>query len=106
MHALSLPTWWIHITSVLEWALAMLVIQQWGRRRGERAWSWLALAMLPALVSAMCACTWHLFDNAAALKGLVVVQAGTTALGNGTMALATWNLWRQSQIQRQGEGEA
>jgi hypothetical protein len=103
MHALSLPTWWIHITSVLEWALAMLVIQQWGRRRGERAWSWLALAMLPALVSAMCACTWHLFDNAAALKGLVVVQAGTTALGNCTMALAAWNLWRQSHSHSQGE---
>jgi len=99
MHALSLPTWWIHITSVLEWALAMVAIQRWGQQRGERAWSWLSLAMLPALVSAMCACTWHLFDNAAELKGLVVVQAGTTAAGNLTMALAAWNLWRQSLAQ-------
>ena len=104
MHALSLPTWWIHITSVLEWALAMLAIQRWGQQRGERAWSWLSLAMLPALVSAMCACTWHLFDNAAELKGLVVVQAGTTALGNLTMAVAAWNLWRQSLAQGQGQG--
>ncbi len=24
MHALSLPTWWIHITSVLEWMVAMV----------------------------------------------------------------------------------
>ena len=96
MHALSLPTWWIHITSVLEWLLAMLVIQQRGRQSGDRGWSWLALAMLPALVSAMAACTWHLFDNADALKGLVVLQAGTTLLGNGTMALAAWNLARRS----------
>ncbi|NDG74696.1 MAG: DUF2499 domain-containing protein, partial [Synechococcaceae bacterium WB8_1B_136] len=36
MHALSLPTWWIHITSVLEWALAMVAIQRWGQQRGER----------------------------------------------------------------------
>ncbi|MEY2748222.1 MAG: DUF2499 domain-containing protein [Synechococcaceae bacterium WBB_3_034] len=94
MHALSLPTWWIHVASVLEWGLAMLAIQRWGQRRGERAWSWLALAMAPALVSAMAACTWHLFDNAEALNGLVVLQAGTTALGNGTLALAAWNLNR------------
>ena len=63
MHALSLPTWWIHIASVLEWVLAMLAVQQLGLRRREKGWRWLALAMLPALVSAMCACTWHLFDN-------------------------------------------
>ena len=96
MHALSLPTWWIHVASVLEWGLAMISIQVWGQQRQERAWSWLALAMLPALVSAMAACTWHLFDNASELKGLVVFQAGTTLFGNVTLALAAWNLARQS----------
>ena len=99
MHALSLPTWWIHVASVLEWVLAMLAIQRWGLSRGERAWSWLALAMVPALISVMAACTWHLFDNAAELKGLVVLQAGTTAIGNGAMAIAAWNIYRQSRLQ-------
>ena len=99
MHALSLPTWWIHVASVLEWVLAMLAIQRWGLSRAERAWSWLALAMVPALISAMAACTWHLFDNAAELKGLVVLQAGTTAIGNGAMAISAWNIYRQSRLQ-------
>ena len=97
MHALSLPTWWIHVCSVLEWGLAMAAIQHWGKRRGEPEWSWLALAMTPALVSAMAACTWHLFDNAAALDGLVVLQAGFTLLGNATLALAAWNLNRRAR---------
>lgn len=97
MHALSLPTWWIHITSVLEWMVAIGAVVALGRRRGEGGWRWLALAMVPALVSAMAACTWHLFDNPAALDGLVVLQAGTTALGNGAMALAAWNLLRQQE---------
>ena len=97
MHALSLPTWWIHVASVLEWSLAMAAIQRWGKRRGEPEWSWLALAMTPALVSAMTACTWHLFDNAAALDGLVVLQAGCTLLGNATLALAAWNLNRRAR---------
>ena len=98
MHALSLPTWWIHITSVLEWLLAILVIQAYGRQRQEKGWRWLALAMLPALISAMAACTWHLFDNPAALRGLVVLQAGLTLLGNATLAWATWWLLRQQPL--------
>jgi len=58
MHALSLGTWWIHVTSVLEWILAIIAVESFGRRRQETGWRWLALAMLPALVSAMAACTW------------------------------------------------
>jgi hypothetical protein len=84
MHALSLPTWWIHITSVLEWMVAMLAVQQLGRRRAE-----------PALVSAMCACTWHLYDNSPDLYGLVVLQAGLTAVGNLALALACLQLLRR-----------
>ena len=95
MHALSLPTWWIHITSVREGMVAMVAVQQLGRRRAEPAWNWLALAMLPALVSAMCACTWHLYDNSPSLYGLVVLQAGLTALGNLALALACLLLLRR-----------
>jgi hypothetical protein len=53
--------------------------------------------MLPALVSAMAACTWHLFDNSPELYGLVVFQAGLTAIGNAALALAAWNLLRQQR---------
>ena len=94
LHALSLPTWLIHVASVLEWAAAMLAVQRFGQIRREPAWRWLSLAMVPALASAMAACTWHLFDNSADLQGLVVFQAGLTALGNAALALASWNLLR------------
>ncbi len=97
MHALSLPTWWIHITSVLEWLVAMVAVQRLAVARQEGAWRWLALAMLPALVSAMCACTWHLFDNAEELRGLVVLQAGLTTAGNGALALAAWQILRRQR---------
>ena len=100
MHALSLGTWWIHITSVLEWMVAMAAIQAWGATRREGGWRWLALAMLPALISAMAACTWHLFDNSPALQGLVVLQAALTAVGNLALAVAAWNLLR---LQRSGQ---
>lgn len=92
MHALSLPTWWIHIASVLEWIAAIAAVQTFGRRRGEAGWRWLALAMLPALVSAMAACTWHLFDNPVELQGLVVLQAACTLAGNIALAIAAYHL--------------
>ena len=97
MHALSLPTWWIHVTSVLEWVVAMVAVQRLGVVRRESGWRWLSLAMLPALVSAMAACTWHLFDNSPNLQGLVVFQAGLTTIGNAALALAAWNLLRQQR---------
>jgi hypothetical protein len=100
MHALSLPTWWIHITSVLEWLLAILVVQAYGRQRRESGWRWLSLAMVPALISAMAACTWHLFDNTAQLHGLVVLQAGLTFVGNACLAGAAWLLLRQQRAGR------
>jgi|TARA_B100001939_G_scaffold263344_1_gene230488 hypothetical protein len=89
MHELSFGTWWIHIASVIEWILAIVLIQ----RRGLNV---LALAMLPALVSAMAACTWHLFDNSEALRSLVLLQASLTLLGNVVLALAALQLKRRA----------
>ena len=91
MHELSFGTWWIHIASVIEWILAIVLIQ----RRGMTT---LALAMLPALVSAMAACTWHLFDNSETLRGLVLLQASLTLLGNIALALAALQLKRRAAI--------
>lgn len=54
-------------------------------------------------MSAMAACTWHLFDNSEALRGLVVLQAALTAVGNGAMALAAWNLLRQQRLSPEDE---
>jgi Protein of unknown function (DUF2499) len=97
MHALSLPTWLIHISSVLEWIAAIGLVWNYARVTEQSAWYSLSYAMLPALVSAMCACTWHFFDNAPALQWLVVLQAATTLLGNCTLCLSAWWIWRSAQ---------
>ena len=95
MHALSLGTWFIHIATFCEWTLAIIFIARWGRSTNNLGFIWLALAMLPNLASAMAAITWHIFDNSEQLKGLVVLQAALTTLGNTTLALAAWNLVRR-----------
>ena len=94
MHALSIPTWIIHVSSVLEWIAAIWLIWTYGEVVKNHAWWGLSLAMLPALVSAMCACTWHFFDNSPGLEWVVTLQAAMTVVGNGTQAIAAWWIWR------------
>ncbi|MCP6759213.1 MAG: DUF2499 domain-containing protein [Fischerella sp. CENA71] len=97
MHVLSIPTWIIHVSSVIEWIVAIWLIWQYGEVTGNRAWWTLSLGMLPALVSAMCACTWHYFENAESLQWLVTLQATMTLVGNITLwAAAVW-IWRNAK---------
>ncbi|HEY9908296.1 MAG TPA: DUF3593 domain-containing protein [Thermosynechococcaceae cyanobacterium] len=99
MYALSIPTWIIHVSSVIEWIAAIWLIWTYGEVVQNRAWRALSLAMLPALVSAMCACTWHFFDNPESLEWLVTLQAAMTVVGNGTQAIAAWWIWKSQQKQ-------
>ena len=96
MHSLSLPTWVIHISSVIEWTLAIWLIWIYDKQHPNRGWRSLAWAMFPALVSAMCAVTWHFFDNADSLEWLVTVQAFLTLIGNTTLAIAAYLIWKKS----------
>lgn len=94
MHALSIPTWIIHISSVIEWIAAIWFIWTYGEVTHNRRWWAICFAMLPALISAMCACTWHYFDNDLTLDWLVTLQATMTLVGNIALALAAAWLWR------------
>ncbi len=94
MHALSIPTWIIHVSSVIEWIAAIWLIWTYGTVSQNRAWWGLSFAMVPALVSAMCACTWHFFDNPDSLEWLVTLQATMTVVGNCTQMVAAWWIWR------------
>ncbi|MBD0311546.1 MAG: DUF2499 domain-containing protein [Microcoleus sp. T3-bin5] len=97
MHALSIPTWIIHVSIVVEWIAAIWLIWTYGEVTQNRAWWALSAGMLPALVSAMCACTWHYFDNSPALEWMVTLQAAMTLIGNFTLWAAAWWIWRSAQ---------
>lgn len=97
MNALSLPTWFIHIASVVEWIAAIFLVWRYSEVISFPAWRYLSWGMLPALVGAMSALTWHFFDNPPALEWIVTVQASMTLLGNCTMSLAAYLIWQQSR---------
>jgi hypothetical protein len=54
--------------------------------------------MMPALISALCACTWHFFDNATSLEWLVDLQALMTLVGNSTLAYGAYRLGAKQQV--------
>ena len=53
--------------------------------------------MIPNLIGAMCAITWHIFDNQTALYGLVTLQGIFTFIGNSVLALATIAIYKRSE---------
>eukprot|EP01025_Chloroclados_australasicus_P034455 TRINITY_DN35197_c0_g1_i2.p1 TRINITY_DN35197_c0_g1~~TRINITY_DN35197_c0_g1_i2.p1 ORF type:complete len:111 (+),score=8.88 TRINITY_DN35197_c0_g1_i2:207-539(+) len=95
-NALSLPTWAIHVSSVVEWLTAMTLFRVFAKVSGRPYWGVMSWAMLPALGSAMSACTWHFFYNAYELEWLVAFQAGLTLLGNFTLWWGAYHVYKKS----------
>ncbi|CAI0413992.1 unnamed protein product [Linum tenue] len=96
-NALSLPTWAVHVSSVVEWVTAMALVWQYGEKSGFETWKGLSWGMVPLLGGALCACTWHFFYNAESLEVLVALQAALTVIGNATMAIAAFRIFRESE---------
>ena len=96
MHELSFGTWFIHITSVVEWVYAIFIIYKISSH--NKIYYWLSISMIPNLIGAMCAITWHIYDNQEILYGLVTLQGFFTFIGNTTLALATIYIYKKTKI--------
>ena len=94
MHELSFGTWLIHISSVIDWIFAIFVINKISTYKKYNLFFLLSLAMVPNLIGAMCAITWHIYDNQESLYGLVSLQGIFTLIGNSTLALAAIKIFR------------
>ena len=53
--------------------------------------------MIPNLIGAMCAITWHIFDNQSELYGLVTLQGIFTFVGNSTLAIAIFAIYKRTE---------
>ena len=97
MHELSFGTWLIHISSVIEWIFSILVIFKISKYEKYNLFFWLSLAMVPNLIGAMCAIAWHIYDNQDSLYGLVTLQGIFTFIGNSTLALASFTIFKKEE---------
>ena len=97
MHELSFGTWLIHISSVIEWIFTIIVIYKISTYKKYNLFFCLSLAMVPNLIGAMCAITWHIYDNQEILYGLVSLQGLFTFIGNSTLAIAAIRIFREAK---------
>ncbi|KAI3752090.1 hypothetical protein L2E82_23260 [Cichorium intybus] len=49
------------------------------------------------LRGAFCACAWHFFYNSESLEVLVAIQGALTVIGNATMCIAAYRIYKSSQ---------
>ena len=91
-NALSVPTWVVHSSSLLEWLVAMKLIWEHAETSGNPRWKGLTWAMIPSHTSGICACTYHFFYNAPVVNWIVALQAFLTFAGNTCLALAAYRI--------------
>jgi len=96
LHELSFLNWVIHISSVFEWIVAIFIVNQISSYKNYKNFFWFGIAMIPNLIGAMCAITWHIYDNPMQLYGLVTLQGVFTTIGNSTLAAASFYIYKNS----------
>lgn len=96
INALTIPTWAIHFSSVLEYLVAMDLVWKFAAVTENEKWKGLTWGMLPLHASGICACTYHFFYNASVLQFLVSMQAGLTLVGNLTCMIAAYRIARSN----------
>jgi hypothetical protein len=93
-NALTVATWIVHVSSLVEFLVAMGFCWRWADAVGNPAWKGLTWGLLPLHSSGITACTYHLFYNRIPL--LVPLQALLTCLGNTTAAYAAYRIARSN----------
>ena len=111
-NALTITCWIIHITSLVEFLVAMGFCWRYAEITQNPKWKGLTWGLIPLHSSGITACTYHLFYNS--IPVLVPLQAVLTCVGNITAMLASYRIarsngwdapWGQS-ISIMGDGES
>ena len=89
-NALTVACWIIHISSLVEFLVAMGFCWRWAEVSNNPKWRGLTWGLLPLHTSGITACTYHLFYNS--IPVLVPLQAMLTCLGNTTAMFAAYRI--------------
>jgi hypothetical protein len=99
-NALTVATWIIHISSLVEFLVAMGFAWRWSTVVDNPTWKGLTWGLLPLHSSGITACTYHLFYNR--IPVLVPLQAFLTCIGNTTAMIATYRIARSNGWKPEG----
>ena len=103
-NALSFPTWMVHTSSLIEWLTAMGLVWRYAAVSGNPRWKGLTWGMLPFHSSGLCACTYHVFYNAAPVGGLIALQSLLTVVGDMTCWYAAYRIYDYARSNPEASG--
>lgn len=89
-NALTITCWIIHITSLIEFLVAMGFCWRYSEIIQNPKWKGLTWGLIPLHSSGITACTYHLFYNS--IPVLVPLQAALTCIGNLTAMYAAYRI--------------
>lgn len=89
-NALTIACWIIHITSLIEFLVAMGFCWRYAEVIQNPKWKGLTWGLIPLHSSGITACTYHLFYNS--IPVLVPLQAALTCIGNITAMYAAYRI--------------
>eukprot|EP00550_Attheya_septentrionalis_P010396 CAMPEP_0198281734 /NCGR_PEP_ID=MMETSP1449-20131203/1623_1 /TAXON_ID=420275 /ORGANISM="Attheya septentrionalis, Strain CCMP2084" /LENGTH=493 /DNA_ID=CAMNT_0043977637 /DNA_START=222 /DNA_END=1700 /DNA_ORIENTATION=+ len=89
-NSLTVACWIIHVSSLVEFLVAMGFAWRWADVSGNPKWKGLTWGLLPLHSSGITACTYHLFYNQVPI--MVPLQAFLTLVGNTTAAYAAYRI--------------
>lgn len=89
-NALTVACWIIHVSSLVEFLVAMGFCWRWADVVDNPTWKGLTWGLIPLHTSGIIACTSHLFYNQIPL--LLPLQAFMTCVGNTTAAYAAYRI--------------
>ena len=89
-NALTVACWIIHVSSLVEFLVAMGFCWRWADVTQNEKWKQLTWGLLPLHSSGITACVSHLFFNQ--IPVLVPLQALLTCIGNTTAAIAAYRI--------------
>jgi hypothetical protein len=96
-NALSVACWIIHVSSLVEFLVAMGFCWRWADVVDNPTWKGLTWGLIPLHTSGIIACTSHLFYNQIPL--LLPLQAALTCVGNTSAAYAAYRIARSNGYQ-------
>jgi hypothetical protein len=92
---LSIPTWFIHISSMVEWGLAALMLYRYGRLIRRRDVEQFALLMLPHWIGGLSVIAFHLTGDSA--MWLLDASKVINMFGSISLLLASVRIIRSPQ---------
>lgn len=89
-NALTIACWIIHVSSLVEFLVAMGFCWRWAEVSDNPRWKGLTWGLIPLHTSGITACTYHLLYNS--IPVLVPLQAFLTMVGNTTAMYAAYRI--------------